>query len=99
MSAIRNIPMGRKFVFAFGIVCLLCLCLGTYTFFTFRSIASSTGEVSGNAFPSVIHLSQAREALNVLRRADIDLMLCPTSCRLRRKVFCDAPESCLGLSV
>ena len=27
----------------------------------------------------MIHLSQAREALNILRRADIDLMLCPTA--------------------
>ena len=39
MSAIRNIPIGRKFVIAFGIVCVLCLVLGTYTFFTFLSIA------------------------------------------------------------
>jgi methyl-accepting chemotaxis protein len=79
MSAIRNIPIGRKFTIAFGIVCLLCFVLGIYTFFTFFSIAKSTRNVSGNAFPSVIHLSQARGALNVLRRADLDLMLCQTA--------------------
>lgn len=78
MSVIRNIPIGRKLVIAFGIVCLLCLALGTYTFFTLLSIAKSTRDVSGHAFPSVIHLSQARGALNVLRRADLDLMLCQT---------------------
>jgi methyl-accepting chemotaxis protein len=78
MSAIRNLPIGRKFVTAFGIVCLLCLGLGTYTFLTFNSIAGSTADVSKNAFPSVIHLAQARGAANVLRRADLDLMLCQT---------------------
>jgi methyl-accepting chemotaxis protein len=79
MSAIRNIPIGRKFTIAFGIVCVLCLGLGAYTFFNFLSIAKATEEVSQNAFPSVIHLAQARGALNVLRRADLDLMLCQTS--------------------
>jgi methyl-accepting chemotaxis protein len=79
MSAIRNLPIGRKFIIAFGIVCLLCLGLGTYTFFTFLSIAKSTGAVSRSAFPSVIHLAQARGALNGLRRADLDLMLCQTA--------------------
>ncbi len=79
MSAIRNIPIARKFVIAFGIVCVLCLGLGTYTYFTFRSIAKSTEDVSHNAFPSVVHLAQSRGALNTLRRADLDLMLCHTS--------------------
>ena len=79
MSVIRNIPIGRKFIIAFGIVCVLCLALGTYTFFTFLSIARSTRDVSGHAFPSVVHLSEARSALNLLRRADLDLMLCQTA--------------------
>ncbi len=35
--------------------------------------------MSRSAFPSVIHLAQARGALNVLRRADLDLMLCQTA--------------------
>ena len=78
MSAIRDVPIGRKFVIAFGIVCVLCLGLGTYTYFTFHSIATSTADVSKNAFPSLIHLAQARGAVNVLRRADLDLMLCQT---------------------
>ncbi len=79
MSAIRNTPIGRKFVIAFGIVCVLCLGLGTYTSFTFHSIAKSTEDVSRDAFPSVVHLAQSRGALNTLRRADLDLMLCHTS--------------------
>lgn len=76
MSAIRNIPIGSKFVIAFGIVCVLCLGLGTYTFLTFRSVANSTQQVSGTAFPGVVHIAQARGALNTLRSADLGLMLC-----------------------
>lgn len=78
MSIIRNIPIARKFVIAFGIVCSLCLVLGAYTFIALRSIDATAQDVSGNAFPSVVHLSQARNALNSLRRADLDLMLCQT---------------------
>jgi methyl-accepting chemotaxis protein len=76
MSTLRNIPISRKFTFAFGIVCGLCILLGVYTFFTFRDIGSKSYEVSGNAFPSLVRLNDAREQMNVIRREDLDLMLC-----------------------
>ncbi len=76
MSAIRNIPIARKFVIAFGIVCTLCLVLGVYTSFTFRTISASSIDVSENGFPAVIALSDARGALNKVRLADLDLLLC-----------------------
>jgi methyl-accepting chemotaxis protein len=76
MSAIRNIPIGRKFVFAFGIVCVLCLFLGVYTVVTFRDISEHTQQVSADDFPSLVHLAEARGHANVLRQADVDLMLC-----------------------
>jgi hypothetical protein len=28
MSVIRNLPISRKFTYAFGIVCILCILLG-----------------------------------------------------------------------
>ena len=31
MSWARNLPLSRKFTYAFGIVCALCLVLGIYT--------------------------------------------------------------------
>jgi methyl-accepting chemotaxis protein len=76
MSALRNIPIARKFALAFGLVCILCIALGTYTFFTFRSIAAKGAEVSENAFPSVLHLADARGAMNSVRRMDLDLLQC-----------------------
>ena len=78
MSVIRNLPIARKFTCAFGIVCVLCVLLGVYAFITFRSLASKNTEVSDNAFPSVIHLTESRATLNVVRRADLALLLCST---------------------
>ena len=78
MQWIRNLSVSRKMVFAFGIVCGLCIVMGAYTFVVFRSIAAQCTEVSSIDFPSVVDLDAAREAMNGLRRADLDLMLCQT---------------------
>jgi methyl-accepting chemotaxis protein len=78
MQWLRNLPISRKMVFAFGIVCGLCVVMGVYTFFVFRAIASDCFEVSSNDFPSVVNLDAARGAMNILRRSDLDLMICQT---------------------
>jgi len=78
MSAIRNIPLRRKFVIAFGIVCVLCLSLGLYSLLTFHTIAQKSGDVSQNSFPSVLALAKVRNAANNVRREDLDLLLCKT---------------------
>jgi methyl-accepting chemotaxis protein len=78
MQWLRNLPVSRKFVFAFGIVCCLCILLGTYSSVTFRSIAAKSSEVSENTFPSTVQLSEAREAINTMRREDLHLLLCAT---------------------
>ena len=78
MSWARNVPLSRKFTYAFGLVCLFCLSLGIYTLLTFHSIAGTNQQVSGKAFPSVAFLSTARGAMNTIRREDLDLMLCQT---------------------
>ncbi len=76
MSVYRNIPIARKFMLAFGVVCLLCVALGTYSYFTFRYIATTTSDVSENAFPSVLHLSRIELAMGLVRRSDMALLLC-----------------------
>jgi methyl-accepting chemotaxis protein len=78
MSWARNVPIARKFTYAFSAVCALVVLVGGYTFFTFRSVASNTRDVSENAFPSVTALADARGAMNVVRRKDLDLMICAT---------------------
>ena len=78
MQWLRNLPISRKFTFAFGIVCTLCVMLGIYTSITFRGIAKSNSEVSEIGFPSIIHLSEMRGAMNIVRVQDLDMMLCQT---------------------
>jgi methyl-accepting chemotaxis protein len=78
MSWARNLPLSQKFTYAFGVVCVLCLVLGIYTFFTFRGIAQKSAEVSGNHLPSLIHIGDIRNEVSVERREDLELMLCQT---------------------
>jgi methyl-accepting chemotaxis protein len=78
MQWLRNLPISRKFIFAFGIVCGLCVVLGAYTFTTFRGIAASNLDVSANTFPSVIYLADVRGDFNTVRRAELAMLLCST---------------------
>jgi methyl-accepting chemotaxis protein len=78
MSAIRNIPIARKFTYAFGIVCGLCILLGGYTFTAFRSITKSSADVTENVIPSILALMDIRGTVNATRREDLDLLLCRT---------------------
>lgn len=75
---VRNLPVSRKLAYAFGIVCILCILLGGYTIITFHGISALTADVSENAFPSVIQLASVQESMNVIRRNDMDLLLCQT---------------------
>jgi len=79
MSWLRNLPISRKFYLTIGSVCGIYILLGAFTFFTFRDISQKSANVSESAFPSVIHLTEIRTALNAIRQADLDLMLCQTS--------------------
>jgi methyl-accepting chemotaxis protein len=76
MSWAGNLPLSRKFTYAFGLVCALCLILGIFTFVTFRSIVQKSEDVSVNALPSTTTLTAARAALNTIRREDLQVMLC-----------------------
>ncbi len=76
MSLARNMPLGRKFAVAFGLVCSLCVGWGTYNFFNFRNSARLGGEVSEDSLPSILHLANMRAAIYSLRLQDLDLLLC-----------------------
>jgi methyl-accepting chemotaxis protein len=78
MSWLRNLPIARKFTSAFGIVCILCVALGAYTFLTLRSIATKGADVSEVSFPVLVHLADMRGAMIQYRREDLNILLCPT---------------------
>jgi len=79
MSMFRDLPISKKFAYAFGIVCSLCILLGIYTFVALRDISLKSAELSGNSLPSVVLLSNARGAFDELRRSDLQLLLCQTA--------------------
>ena len=98
MSAIRNLPVSRKFIFAFGIVCSLCVVLGAYSFITFRTIAGESVDVSDNAFPAVVALADMRGVINSVRREDLELLLCQTAAclaghRAKRQIGLDSYQA------
>ena len=76
MQWLRNLPVSRKFIFAFGIVCGLCMVLGINSYFTFRGIAARSAEVSGSHLPVLILISEIRNGVNVERREDLEMTLC-----------------------
>ncbi len=76
MSWSRNLPISQKFKYTFTAICGLSAMLGLFTYFSLRSIALKSTEVSGDFLPGVAVLSDARGAMNVMRREDLDLMLC-----------------------
>jgi methyl-accepting chemotaxis protein len=76
MSFLRNLPIARKFTFAFGAVCSLCLLLGIFIFLNFRSVAAKSADVRDNTLPAVVLLSNLRDTINSLRRQDLGLLLC-----------------------
>ena len=57
MSFVRNVPIARKFTYAFGIICLLCVALAGYTFFTLRGISASAHEIGSDGVPSLVNLA------------------------------------------
>lgn len=79
MSFLRNLPIAKKFLYAFGAVCLLCVVLGVYSFVAFHQVVARCLDTRDNALPSLVYLSDARGALNNLRREDLDLLLCSDS--------------------
>jgi methyl-accepting chemotaxis protein len=76
---VRDLPISRKFTFAFGIVCLLCVLLGTYTFIAFQDIAKKAVDVREKELPSVVILAEFRSGIQQTRRWDLALLLCQTA--------------------
>ena len=78
MSWARNLPLSRKFIYAFGIICALCVAMGAFTSLTLHSIASSGTEVSDHRIPMLIDTGNIRDGLNTERMESLELMLCQT---------------------
>jgi len=78
MSVLQDLPISRKFIFAFGSVCGLCILLGTYSFVTFQAICAKNRDMSEKRLPSVVQLAEIRSGIQQTRRWDLALLLCQT---------------------
>jgi len=79
MSWIRNQPISRKIACSFGIVCALCLALGTYSAVAFLGIAQKSSSYRGTSLPALIHIARIRVDVNAERRESLEMALCPTT--------------------
>jgi methyl-accepting chemotaxis protein len=79
MNVFRNLPVARKFLVAFGLVCTLCALLGGIVLAGMFKINDSTTQLAEIALPSARHLSQMASAMQVYRRADMGILLCDTA--------------------
>ena len=60
MSVLRNLPISRKFLLAFGAVCLLCTLLGSVAALSFFKVNSVLGHIVDHSTPSITALGDIR---------------------------------------
>lgn len=76
MKQIRDLPVARKFTFAFGIVSVLCVAVGVYSFFTFQGIAKNAIDISDNKMPAMSLLENLHISIDRVARWDLVMVLC-----------------------
>ncbi len=79
MTWLGNLPIARKFIFAFGMVCGLCVLLGVFILLSLRGIATKSADVSEITVPSLTALADLSGGINSTRREDLELLLCQTA--------------------
>ncbi len=79
MNPFRNLPVARKFLLAFGLVCILCTVLGTIALAGMARINRSTSSLSDVALPSAQALADMESAMQIYRRADLAILLCDSA--------------------
>ena len=78
MAIVRDLPISKKFGFAFGAVCLLTALLGTAALVGFLKVNTNVGDIVENAMPSTKVLGDIRYSISTIRRTDALLLLCKT---------------------
>jgi methyl-accepting chemotaxis protein len=76
MSWARNLPLSRKFTFAFGAACVLCALQGALAVVGVFRVNAGLTEVIANALPSVRLIDEMRISISQTHRSDLALLLC-----------------------
>ena len=78
MSMFWNLPVARKFVLAFGSICIFCALLGAIALWGLSKMNDSSNSLAQIALPSAHNLAQMESAMQIYRRADMGILLCDT---------------------
>jgi CHASE3 domain sensor protein len=76
MNLFRNLPVARKFLVAFSLVCALCAALGAIALAGMYKINASTTKLADVALPSAQNIAKMEFAIQMFRRADMGILLC-----------------------
>lgn len=78
MTFLRNLSISRKLAAGFSLVCLLTMVAGWMSLRAMAALNQSTVDIDSNWLPSVRALGEVNDAANGYRRAEINLLVCPT---------------------
>jgi len=77
MALFRDMPVARKFFVTFGVEAAVCALVGILALVGLNAIHSHTEQLAVNALPSAQALNQMRVAVQLSRRSDMGILLCP----------------------
>jgi methyl-accepting chemotaxis protein len=78
-SILRNLPLSRKFAFAFGLICTLCLLQGIGALIGLYRINTLTQDLTERALPAAQAITEMRGQMQTIRRVELASLLCSDS--------------------
>ena len=74
----------HKFIAAFSVICLLCLSQGFAALFGLHKIDTLTRDLTGHTLPAARAITEMRDQMQTVRRAELASLLCTDSECLKR---------------
>jgi methyl-accepting chemotaxis protein len=78
-SILRNLPLSRKFAYAFGLICTLCLLQGIGALIGLYRINTLTKDLTGRSVPAAQAITEIRGQMQTIRRVELASLLCTDS--------------------
>lgn len=78
MSSFLDLPISRKFAYAFGAVCFVCAILGGLSLSGFLKVNAAVNDIVNNSTPSMKVLGDIRFSFSSVRRTEALMLLCDT---------------------
>ncbi len=75
-SALRNLPLARKFGLAFGVICVLCLIQGSAALIGLYRVDLLTRDLTGRTLPATQASVEMRANMQGARRMELASLLC-----------------------